>query len=281
MKGLWLWAHYLPRDPAVTVAAARAAGASGLLIKYHDGSSCTDNTGFDYRAAWLATLPALRAAGIAAAAWGYVYPGEARAQAALIGQAFADGAEFYVFDAEVEFEGSAGGRPAAEDLIGAARAAVPSGSHLAYTTFAIADLHPRFPFAAFDAACELALPQVYWASFGWTVDQAYNRCWTSMRAAGCTHAAWQPVGQLTPPATTAQLRRFAWLCHNGGVPGISLWLLDEMGAPAMVDVACQPYSSPPAAPTPADFARNASTPQPDVAGALVDLADAQRKLQPS
>lgn len=254
MKGQWLWCHY-PPDAATLVARLRACGASGVLLKYHDGNSCTDNTGYDYRASFCALVGPLKAAGFGVAAWGYWYPGDTPASiAALVAQAVRDGAEWYCIDAEAEFEipGAAG---IASGILAAVKGAVP-GLHLAYAPLPYADLHAAFPYHVFDSACQLCMPQIYWRDLGDSPSAAYNRCWESFSAAsliGPGHASWQPIGQTDAGVTPGDVGTFAVACHGNGVQpisGISWWVLDDQPAEMDAAVAASPYAStvvPPAA----------------------------------
>lgn len=272
MDGLWLWAHYAPADATQLVAKIKAAGAAGVLLKYHDGASATDDTGFNYQARFRSLVGPLKAAGFGVAAWGYNYPDQPSAEAQLIAQSFADGAEWYCFDAETEFDNAAGAA-AAEALGAAVRAAVGPDRRMGYAPFPIADLHPLYPYRQFDAVCQLALPQVYWRDLGVTPDAAYNRCWFGMKALGLK-ASWQPIGECGAGVASADLRRFAWLCKNGGITGISLWSLDGLADPGSLHVATDLYPAPKDAPAVTDPSATA----PDVASALGALHQAEADL---
>ena len=257
MQGQWLWTHY-PPDAATLIARLQACKASGVLLKYHDGNSATDNTRFDYQASFRSLVGPLKAAGFGVAAWGYWYPGDTPASiAGLVAQAVADGAEWYCCDAEAEFE-VAGADQIAAAILSAIRAACP-GLHLAYAPLPFADLHPRYPYHAFDAGCQLCMPQIYWRDLGDAVGAAYNMCWESFQAAGLIgpgHAVWQPIGQTDAGALAADVAQFAAICRGNGVqpiPGISWWCLD--GQPTSMDatLAASPYAAtvaPAAASTP-------------------------------
>lgn len=271
MQGQMLWVHYppSPTDATPLIARLRACRASGVLLKYHDGNSATDNTGYNYQAVLRALVGPLKAAGFTVAAWGYWYPGDSpSAIAGLVQQAVADGAEWYCADAEAEFE-VANAASLAAAILSAIRQVCPS-LHLAYAPLPYADVQSAFPYSTFDAACQLCLPQIYWADLGDSWGAAYNRCWSSFSAAGLIgngHASWQPIGQADNGATAADVEAFAAACHGNGaqpIPGISWWVLDDQPTTIDAALAASPYAvvvSPKAA--------------PDVATALADLAQAE------
>lgn len=227
MVGQWLWLHDLYAafggDASIVVRQALRVGAAGVLVKYHEGAQPAASNGDSFQRQFRALVGPLQSVGLQVAAWGYNYPDLPQAEADLIAQAFADGADWYCFDAEAEFEGRA---DAASALVQAVRAALP-GQHLAYTSFAYADQHPTFPYAVFDSDCQLFIPQVYWADLGApSVDAAYNHTFFSLYPLALK-APIQPAGQIDGGATAQQVLRFVWLCQNGRIPGISFWALDD------------------------------------------------------
>lgn len=248
MTGQWAWVHYppSPTDAAPLIARLRACGCGGVLVKYNEGNSPTDNTSYDYQAAFRALAPQLVAAGIQVAAWGYVYPGDRLGT--LVAAAAKDGAAFYVLDIEGEFDSPTGATDAQAILTDIAAAA--PGVHLGYAPFPYADLHPLYPYEALDAACKICMPQTYWRDLGTTPGGAYNRCWVSMSARGLIgpgHAAWQPIGQTDNGATSDDVQAFATICrHNGADPisGISWWVLDSQPTEIDAALATTAYATP-------------------------------------
>lgn len=255
VNGQWLWVHYplSPTNAAPLVARLRASGCFGALLKYNEGNSPGDNTGYDYQAAFRALAPQLRAAGIEVAAWGYVYPGDRIG--ALVAAAAQDGAAFYVLDIEGEFDsptGSADAQAVVDDI-----AAKAPGVHLAYAPFPYADDHPQYPYAVLDRACKVCMPQIYWRDLGTDPGTAYNHCWNSMQhLIGPAHSTWQPIGQTDNGATAAEIAEFARVCKGNGeqpIPGVSWWVLDVQPLALDAALAQTPYAQavvPPKAPCP-------------------------------
>ena len=248
LTGQALWVNHAPSqtDPAPLLQRLDACKASGVVLKYHDGTSTTDNTGWPLQATFRALAPALKRAGYKVWAFGYWYKDDtAAAISGLVRQAATDGADGYCADVESPFE-FAGSDAAIAPILAAIRSSCPA-LPLAYTTFPYADMHPQIPWKALDTL-DIAMPQVYYAMLGApTVDFAYNKCFLSMQAAGVAgpkaHARWQPIGQTDGMATAAQAQRFAALCENGAVPGISWWVLQ--GQPVAMDavLAADPYAA--------------------------------------
>ncbi len=252
--GLWLWSHYA--DASTLVAKLRRAGATGVILKYHEGASAKDNTGYDYQATFRAVGGPLKAAGFGVAAWGYNYPGRAEEEAALIAQAFADGADWYCFDAEGEFDGQ---RAAATALVQATRQKLPQAV-LGYAPFPFADLHPGYPYAEFDAACQLCLPQIYAGLIGrkvagaLDVDGDYNHTYLSLYGGAPLRLTSRlvPCFSVSDGETAAQIGRMAALSQNGGFRATAWWVLDDALDAALDALAASPYARPKGgdAPTP-------------------------------
>lgn len=227
MVGQWLWLHDMyaafDGDVSMVLKQALTVGATGVLVKYHEGAQPSASNGDDFQAQFRALVGPLHSVGLLCAAWGYNYADLPEQEAQLIAQSFADGADWYCFDAESEFEGQT---EAAQALVQAVRALLPT-QHLAYTSFAYATDHPQFPYSVFDSVCQLFIPQVYWADLeAASVDAAYDQCFFSLYPLDL-HAPIQPAGQIDGGATAEQVLRFVWLCQNGRIPGISFWALDD------------------------------------------------------
>ncbi len=124
-----------------------------------------------------------------------------------------------MIDAEIEYE-SATGRTAATALFDALGAASFSSVLLAYTTFALPEYHPQFPYDLFSRHCQVALPQVYWGDMGMAPDAALQRCLSTHAGYGLPVA---PVGQSYGAVTPAEILTFGNIAESSQVPGISFW----------------------------------------------------------
>lgn len=245
MTGIWLWVHYplSPTDATLLIARLRACGAAGVLLKRSEGNSATDNTGYNYEAAFNALAPQIVSAGFQVAGWSYVYPGDKLG--AIVADAATHGAAFFVLDIETEFDGP-NGNADAQAVLADIQAAAPN-VHLGYAPFPYADDHPQYPYAVLDAGCKVCMPQVYWRDLGAaSVDEAYNHTFFSLEALNLKCPV-QPIGQTDNGATAAEVQRFAALCKNGGIAGISIWVLDDQSADLDAALAATPYATAPKA----------------------------------
>src|SRR5690606_29664956 len=155
---------------------AVAAGIEHVILKIADGEEPFPSPKYDAggakEAATLALLQALRAAGITVWGWAFVY-----------GEGIAPETQADVFARRARQLGLRGLVVNAEDL-GERRWSLPGGSDrarqymsalrgalagvegitLALSSYRFPQSHPFFPFAAFMADCDIAMPQVYWVA---------------------------------------------------------------------------------------------------------------------
>ena len=124
---MWIWElrNADGGDVAAIAARARAAGISTVFVKSSDGAA---NRWAQFNPELVA---ALKANGLRACAWQYVYGNDPLGEASLGADAIADGADCLVIDAESEYKGK---YAAAQQYIAALRATVgpayPIGLHL-------------------------------------------------------------------------------------------------------------------------------------------------------
>jgi hypothetical protein len=286
--GQWAFVHDLAKcadgTAAGAVGLARRAGLTGLLVKVLDGASPYPGGG----AAEL--LAACRAAGVGCSGWGYVYPGDGAATAALIQQWLQlSGNEAFLVDAEVEFEVPDGAQQA-QALLAAVRQVCRRPW---YTSLPWPDQQAAFPWTAFQAACAAFAPQVYGSALAgaagpvsdaW-MDTCWNRASIGPGAGGPAYttggpAGWQglsPVLPVVPIFDLANISRAAYLARNGGFSAIIWWLLDGLTAAQADALAQTPYAAQAAAPAAAPAAPQ-PVPTPDVAAARQALGQAQAAL---
>jgi len=212
-KQFWIWEldQCSGGDVGAIVAAAKSAGLSGLIVKAWDGSN--------YWSQIERIVGPARKAGLAVGAWGYSYGQNIQGEAGAMQRAVAAGPDWLVIDAEIEYE-SATGRAAATALFDALEAASLSNCLLAYTTFALPEYHPQFPYDLFSRHCQVALPQVYWGDMGMAPDAALKRCLSAHAGYGLPVA---PVGQSYGAVTQAEILTFGNIAESSRVPGISFW----------------------------------------------------------
>jgi hypothetical protein len=238
-NGMWIWEAGRSEggDPAAIAARARSAGMSTVFVKSSDGASSR----------WAqfnpAFVQALKAQGLKVCAWQFVYGNDPAGEAALGADAVASGADCLVIDAETQYEGK---YAAAQQYMGALRAAVGPAYPIGLTSFPYVDYHPRLPYSVFLApgGAQANLPQVYWKDIGGTVDAVSARTVANNRIYGTPIA---PLGQTygNPPAEDLARFRSLWAAY--GSAGLSWWSWQATGE-AEWGVLAQPLQAVPAAP---------------------------------
>lgn len=232
---VWVFQSWLHGGMEAICQAARAAGATGLIVKSHDGNPADDPPQFRQQ-----LLDALRLGpqyGLTVDAWGYSYGdkfGGLLAEADAAVWALKAGARRYICDAETEWE-----VPGSDQWVARwaqrIRSQVP-GAVLGYSSFWNLRWHGAFPARAFSAVCQFTAPQVYWRDAGRTVQDAWA---IALADYGPLGLPIEPVGQLTGGVTPQEIAQFLALV---GPRNVSWWLAD--GAPeALLQAACaQPVS---------------------------------------
>lgn len=211
-KHVWIW--YLEKcengNLELIGQKAKNAGVRGLLIKAHDGGSVWTQ--------FAGAVSRLKDHGFTVGAWGYCYgrdvPAEASAALASLGM----GADWYVIDAEIEFETRAGAEKA-KQLCQLIRDGAPDAT-IGFSSFPVATYHPLFPYKIFSSYCDVSLPQVYWAAVGWPLERLWTRTLNDNLPFGRPLA---PVGQTFGPATPADVEQFGRMAGEVQCAGISFW----------------------------------------------------------
>ena len=210
---MWIWYldQILKGDTTAICARAKQLGLSGLIVKAWDGG--------DYWLQFNKIIAAAHKAGLLVAAWGYSYgkeiPGEIRAME----RALSAGADWFVIDAEVEYE-AAGGRQRAGQLLDAVSVSKVSDATFGYSSFGIPELHPGFPWDVFSHRCHVAMPQIYWGEFGMAPDMALQESINQFSKFGLPAA---PVGQAYGSVAPAEITAFGKAAWKIGCPGQSFW----------------------------------------------------------
>lgn len=243
LAGKWVWIWNWRRsdggDAEAVASRLHRAGCRGVLIKAFDGARW-----FPQGSPWREIARSLRTRGLAVGGWGYCYgrdpAGEARraVETARYGEA-----DLLVLDVEGEFEG----RPqAAEELCVAIRQALGSEYPLYYSTFALARLHPSFPYREFHQLCSGAVPQVYWNALRLSPEQALTETYSGYRKLGIPSEHLFPAAGLyregkVPYPTPGEVRAFAAAVARMGSRGISLWSYEHMNAAMWTAIASVPW----------------------------------------
>jgi putative peptidoglycan binding protein len=214
-NGMWIW--QLPSsdggDLTAIVNRAHAYGISTVYIKAADGAASFNNQFTPELAA------ALRANGIRACAWQYVYGADPLGEASAAMAAIRSGADCFVIDAESEYEGR---YAQAQQYLNAVRAQIGPAYPIGFTSFPYVDYHPRLPYSVFlgPNGAQANMPQVYWKDIGDTVDAASGHTLAHNRIYGTAIA---PLGQTYGGAPPADMARFRAIWAGYGASGMSWW----------------------------------------------------------
>lgn len=210
-KSIWIW--QVPQCEGGNVQAiiqtAKTAGIQALIVKAHDGTSMWSQFS-------KSLIDALHSAGLSVGAWGYCYGKDPSGEASCASETYNLGADFYVADVEVEFD-SGSMWNTAETLISSIKAKA-NGKPVGYTSFALPQFHPGFPFAVFSKYADFTMPQVYWDDMQLTPITALNECIAYYEKYGVPII---PIGQSYGPVTPTQISQFINVCS--GLTGYSFW----------------------------------------------------------
>jgi LysM repeat protein len=230
LAGRWIWCWNWRRcdggDPAAVANRLKSAGCKGAIVKAFDGGYWFDQ-GLPFRDIGRR----LRARGVAAGAWGYLYGEDVAAEATRAMETARYGeADLLVLDVESEFKG----RPeAALEVCQRIREAVGPEYPLYFSSFAIARYHQSFPFESFRKYCTGAAPQVYWNAFRWPLAQAIGWTYDDYSHLQIGSGDVFPVGGLYeegsityPPVV--EVGEFIRSAAARGSRGVSFWSYEHM-----------------------------------------------------
>ncbi|SFG06398.1 hypothetical protein SAMN05660649_00533 [Desulfotomaculum arcticum] len=209
-KHLWIWQLEKSGDPGEIVKKSISLGLAGLIVKAWDGGNYWSQI---EKIAGLA-----REAGLVVGAWGYSYGTNIKGELNAAKRAAAAGADWLVVDAEVEYENKSGVEKAKQ--LGDAFRNSFSELTIGYTTFAIAQYHPGFPYKEFTKWCNVVLPQVYWGEFKMAVNTALAKTLPGLISYGLPIA---PIGQTFSSVLPEEIILFGRLAKKEGLSGISFW----------------------------------------------------------
>jgi hypothetical protein len=223
-NGMWIWE--LPKTEGGNLAAvvqrAHAYGISTVFVKSADGAG-------PFNGQFTPDLvAALHANGLRVCAWQYVYGSDPLGEANAAIASIQAGADCFVIDAESQYEGR---YAAAQQYVGALRAAVGPAYPVGLTSFPYVDYHPRLPYSVFlgPNGAQANLPQVYWKDIGDTVDAASAHTLAHNRIYGTAIA---PLGQSYDGAPPADIQRFRGIWAGYGAGGMSWWSWQATAEPA-------------------------------------------------
>ena len=242
LAGKWVWVWQWPRadggDVEAVASRLLAAGCRGALVKAYDGPGW-----FRQGRPWRDICLALRQRGLAVGGWGYHYGEDVEGEARRAIETVAYGeADLLVLDVEGEFKG----RPAAaEGLLRLLRRELGDSYPIYFSSYALPRFHRSFPFAPFVAACQGAVPQLYWNAFrlplAWSLASMYD----DYRALGLGPERLLPAAGLyregtVPYPSPAEVVEFVRMAYARGSPGVSFWSYQHMDAAMWEAVASAP-----------------------------------------
>jgi hypothetical protein len=213
-KHFWIWnmSSCFGGDVNKIISKMKALGVRGVIVKAHDGA----NVWPQFRS----TVKAFKNAGLIVGAWGYHYGKDVEGEAKATLDSISAGADWYVIDAEIEYEG----KQLQALQLGRLLRAVHPNYTIGYSAFPFADVHHAYPYKEFSSFCNVALPQVYWGDLKPKVSECLQKTFS-------LYAQWKipvaPVGQTyvstsyTPSAVDYQ--NFEKVSKQYKATGVSFW----------------------------------------------------------
>lgn len=164
---VWIWTIKNLGTPEEVVQQLKELNISNVCLKYHDG-----NGGLQFKNAFLEYAPIFKQNNITVGAWGYNYFNYPENEAALVIEALSNGADYYIFDGEIELEQ---GRKIQETykVMQMVRQAHPNAL-LGYCPFPYIHYHTDYPYEAFDKYCDFVSPQCYSNEIGTDLSNCLN-----------------------------------------------------------------------------------------------------------
>lgn len=172
-KGMMIWiVSRCENGNAEAIArTAQNAGLTHVLIKIANGTrafNLDSDTGADLVAP---VVQALKARGIAAWGWHYVYGDAPNSEADIaikrVRELSLDG---YLIDAEGEYK-EPGKDEAAKTFMSRLKSGLPSSTPVGLSSYRWPTYHPEFPWKEFLEKCDVNMPQVYWVQAHNPADQ--------------------------------------------------------------------------------------------------------------
>ncbi|MBM4431229.1 MAG: hypothetical protein FJ026_12920 [Chloroflexi bacterium] len=246
---VWLVGQCQGGDPQAIAMQAQQAGLSHVLVKVAHGPNpyrYNIGHGLDRVGPLVAALRSLIPG---FQVWGWQYTlgadpeGDARIAVTLVRQYQLDG---FVINAEQEYKHEEIRPNAAryaqaleQNLQEAELADLPVG----LSSYRYPQLHPEFPWEAFQKVCTVMMPQVYWvareapdpvANLQRSVQQYRAMGWTGpIVPTGAAYDEWQRTADGTKwlwSTTPEQIRQFLPAVRQAGLPAANFWSWDGAGS---------------------------------------------------
>jgi hypothetical protein len=215
-------------DVQKMIADCQNRGIDGVIIKCANGSLVNDKVSQRFMDWFKKLIGPFKAAGFTVGAWIYQYLTDVAGEVDACSQAIAAGADWIVFDAEIEMKGK---WPQATQFLQQFRAKHPNVV-TALSSFPIASYHTNeVPFAEYAKYVDVMMPQIYWNEMQWPMATAFHSAITDYKKYGKPIA---PTGPTYTTATPADMAKFVQLCKDAGHTHVSWWVLDD-ATPAQLD----------------------------------------------
>jgi hypothetical protein len=212
--GMWIWYISQSSGGSPNAIAKRAAksGIETVFVKSGDGTNYWSQFNSGY-------VEALKARGLKVCAWQYVYGRRPATEARIARAAIRNGADCFVIDAEIEYEGK---YAQADTYMRKLRAYAGPDYPIGLAGWPYVDYHPGYPFSVFfgPGGAQFNVPQMYWKAIGVTVDEIFEHTYLWNSLYGRTLA---PLGQTYARPKSPELDRFRELATAYGAPGVSWW----------------------------------------------------------
>jgi hypothetical protein len=170
-KGQWIWElnSCLGGNLDAIVQKCKEYHIDYLFIKNADGPNSWEQ--------WTPELVAkIKGAGIKLYSWSFIYGNDPAREAALTLWALDMGIDGHIFDIEEQYPGHADAPARINQMMDIVRAKHPE-AFIGFSTFANPDSHATMPYATLGNRMDAYLPQIYFAKWKMTPNQAINWCY--------------------------------------------------------------------------------------------------------
>lgn len=219
---IWVWQPWKIGTDEQIIEKLKALGVRGVLLKYSDGNLVGDPISQRFMAEFKRLTPKLKAAGFVVGGWTYQYLTDIDGEVDALRQAVEAGAEWIVLNGEEHVKG----KNAQVAEYGRKVRAMYPDLKIGFSSYAVADLHPDVPFWEYAKYVDLMMPQMYWATIGWSVDDTFKRSFQSYSKFG------KPIGPTGQAYDDPQqgivtqvqdMARFTQLSKAAGFTHITWW----------------------------------------------------------
>lgn len=225
---MWIWLTTRSEGGSATRIAARAKRSGLELVILKAGNERTQWTQLNP-----SLIRTLRASGIRACGYHFVYGRYPIAEARLSARIARTGADCLVIDAESDYKGR---YREAELYMRELRRLVGPDYPIGLTSFPYVHYHSTLPFSVFlgPGGADFNVPQMYWRAIGTSVNAVFQITYMHNRI---YKRPIYPLGQTWMQPSRAQVVRFRSLAAAYGATGVSWWSWQETTARDFANIA--------------------------------------------